>query len=107
MANQTLLLKGESMPFVFDRSGESIDGWICNIQIKKFPTDGSNDYNFVPRLVEPDTSEENWPGILTSADIVALTANGPFRLVGLLTSALTGEQEQVPLRFHVAQSWAA
>ena len=103
----TRLLKGESLPFIFDRSGESIQGWECNISVKKFQSDGPNDYNFAPRLIQPDLTENEWPGFLTSTEIDDLTENGTFRLIGLLTNSSTDEEEQVPLRFFVGQSWAS
>ncbi len=103
----TVLRRGESLPFVFDRSGESIVDWTCEIQVKKFPTDGSNDYAFVPRFITPDTASNDFPGFLTSSEINALTENGLFRLIGLLENTETDEQEQIELRFDLTQSWAA
>lgn len=101
----TQLLKGESLPFIFDRDGKSIAGWICNISVKKFQSDGPNDYGIAPR--EIPSVDNVWPGFLTSTEIDSLTENGTFRLIGLLTNSSTDEQEQVPLRFYIGPSWAS
>ncbi len=103
MANGfTILRQGESLPFVFDRSGESIEGWICTIEIKRFPSDTSL---ITPRIIAP--VDRTWPGFLTSDETAALAVNG-YRLIGVLTNASTNEEEQITetTRFNVTNSWA-
>ena len=100
MANEiTIIQKGESLPFVFDRSGNSIAGWICTINVKQFQADSSQ----VTRVIVPDGT--TWPGFLTSAETDALTPNGLYRIIGLLTNSGTNEEEQVPIRFNLTGAW--
>ncbi len=98
----TIIRQGESLPFIFDRSGVSIEGWICTIEIKRFPSDTSL---ITPRVITPDG--RTWPGFLTSDETAALDVNG-YRLIGVLTNATTNEQEQImeTTRFNITDSWA-
>ena len=101
MGNQIALIeKGSSLPFIFDRGGESIEGWICEINVKQFPADTSQ----ITRVIAPDG--RTWPGFLTSSETDLLTPIGLYRIIGLLTNASTGEEEQVPVRFNLADAWA-
>jgi len=96
----TLIKKGESLPFVFDRGGATIAGWVCTIKVAKYP----DDTPAVDRVIVP-TGEE-WDGFLTPAETAALAATGLWRLLGVLTNASTGERESVPVRFNLAEAWA-
>lgn len=103
MANGfTIIRQGESLPFIFDRSGESIEGWICTIEIKTFTSDTSL---ITPRIISPNGRE--WPGFLTSDETAALPVNG-YRLIGVLTNATNNEEEQImeTTRFNITDSWA-
>lgn len=104
----TAIQVGESLPFKFDRGGDSIDGWTCTIFLKKFPTDteiltGSG------RVIPPDTGERSWPGFLTNSETGVLvpggTHKGLYFLTGLLVNLTTDEVEEVPVRFRVTKSW--
>ena len=95
-----IIRKGGSLPFRFDRGDLTIEGWICNIRVKKFPDDGSS----ISRLIE--TRAGGWPGLLTSAETDTLSI-GTFRLIGVLTNATTDEEEQILRRFNITESWAA
>ena len=102
MGNEiTVVRKGESLPFVFDRAGESIDGWVCTIEVKKVPSDSS----LITRVITPDG--DTWPGFLTSTETSAL-AIGTYRLIGALTNSSTNEEEQITetTRFNITDSWA-
>lgn len=101
-AEITIIKQGESLPFEFDRSGEDITDWICEIEIKQFTSDASF---ITKREITPDNTSESWPGFLTSTETSAL-ANGLYRLIGILTNSTTDEEEQVPIRFQVSDSWA-
>jgi hypothetical protein len=90
---------GESLPFSFDRSGASITGWTCQINVKNFPQDTA----IIQRTIEPETSA-GWTGFLTSTETAALS-NGLFYLIALLDNATTDEEEQVPVRFQVSTPW--
>ena len=102
MSNQvTIISKGESVPFIFDRGGQSIENWICTIEVKKLPGD-------VPTITREITpSGGAWPGFLTSAE-TALLDLGLYRLNGILTNSTTDEEEQISqtTRFKVGDSWA-
>ncbi len=101
MVNEiTILRKGESLPFVFDRSGQTIEGWICTINVKVFPSDTP----LITRTVDP--VERTWPGFLTSAETAGLDS-GIYRLTGVLTNSSTDEEEQIPIRFNITETWAA
>lgn len=94
-----IVRQGGSVPFVFDRDGESIDGWICTINVKIF----KNDSSVITRVITEE--DDTWPGFLTSTETDAL-ALGMYRLIGVLTNASTNEEEQVVLRFNLIQKWA-
>ena len=93
--------KGESVPFIFDRGGESIEGWVCTINVKRLNADASS----ITRVIPP--VGDTWPGFLTSTETDTLTTGGkPYRLIGILTNAATGEEEQVTkIRFNITESW--
>lgn len=99
MASQmNTVRKGGSLPFVFNRDGESIDGWTCTIKVKKFPGDAAS----VSRVIESVDNE--WPGYLTSTETDALTPNGEWMLFGEITNA-SEDREQTPIiRFSLSEA---
>jgi len=99
MADQmSTVRKGGSFPFVFDRSGETIDGWICTIKVKKYP----GDTPAISRVIEAVDNE--WPGYLTSSETAALTFSGETMLFGEITNA-SEDREQTPIiRFSLAET---
>lgn len=100
MGNEIRILRqGESLPFVFDRSGESIEGWVCTINVKVF----ADDTALISRVIAP--VDRTWPGFLTSAETGALNV-GIYRLTGVLTNSTTDEEEQIPIRFNITDTWA-
>lgn len=102
MSNEiTIISQGESVPFLFDRGGQSIEDWICTIEVKKLPSDVAS----ITRVITP--VDGAWPGFLTSTETSAL-ALGLFRLNGILTNPTTDEEEQVTqtTRFKVGDNWA-
>ena len=101
MTGFRIVRQGESIPFIFDRDGESIDGWVCTINVKQYPTDTSE----ITRVILPDTACNQWEGLLTSADVATLSQKD-YRLVGVLTNTTTGEEEQPVIRFRVTAGWA-
>lgn len=94
-----LIKKGESLPFLFDRDGQDVDGWVCTINVSQYP----GDVPAISRVVEPTGNE--WEGFLTSAETAALPALGVWRLIGVLTNATTDEDESVPVRFKLSEAW--
>lgn len=100
MVKFPVVRKGESLPFVFDRGGESVVGWTCTIEVKKFPGDTSLITRVIPLV------NNKWPGFLTSGETDTLDP-GPYRLIGLLENTGTNEEEQVILRFNITDTWTA
>ena len=90
--------KGRSLPFVFDRSGEDISGWICTIEVKQFP----GDTPAITRVIEPDGRE--WPGFLTSTETAALDPIGEWMLIGVITNAAENRAEYPIIRFSLAEA---
>jgi len=99
-----VIQQGESLPFSFDRGGESLDDYICTIFVKEFPN-GSVLITRVIPLGENELGEAAWVGFLTSTETAALAVS-LFYLTGKLTNSLTDEEEQVPIRFKVSKVWA-
>ncbi len=103
MARIPSLREDGSLPFIFDRSGMSLSGWILNIFVKQF-IDG-------PVLIGPiqiaNTDPLFWEGYLTSTEtsVLAPSAESPYYLIGLMTNAQTDEKQEDELRFHVGESW--
>lgn len=99
----TPVRKGESFPFSFDLVGgsddNSIDDWVCTIEVKKFPGDTAS----ISRVITPTGSV--WSGFLTQAETSAL-AIGTYRLIGVLTNSTTDEEQQIPVRFNITDTWA-
>ncbi len=101
MTRITVRRKGASIPFTFDRDGESIEGFICTIKVKQFDSDAA----LISRVITPTGDE--WTGFLTSTETDALAASITYRFFGILTNAATDEEEQVETRFSLTASWAA
>lgn len=100
MAKIPIVRKGENLPFEFDRADESIDGWVCTVEVKKFTSDTA----LISRVISP--TGQAWISFLSSTDTTAL-AIGLYRLIAVLTNASTDEEEQIALRFNVTESWAS
>jgi hypothetical protein len=93
--------KGDSFPFVFDRDGETTEGWICTIHVKEFKSDAS----LITRVIPLDANNQ-WSGYLTSTETDTLTAPTLYRLIAILTNAANVEEEQVLVRFQLNEAWA-
>jgi hypothetical protein len=83
---------------VFDRDGESLDGWVCEIFLKRFP----GDEPIVCRVIT--AVDDEWPGTLTQFETKSLSV-GHHTLIGKFTNETTDEEEQDTIRFNVAQAW--
>ena len=90
---------GESLPFEFDRAGNSITGWICTIDLKQFPDDSSIVSRVVPSVVN------SWPGFLTQSETTGLSA-GLHYLNTKLVNVDNDEEEAIPVRFSITKAWA-
>lgn len=94
----TTIKQGESFDFEFDRNGESIAGWVCTINLKKFPDDTA----IINRVITP--TGDVWSGTLTNDDTKDLDVS-QYLLIGKLTNESTGENEQDIIRFYVSKGW--
>lgn len=90
--------RGRSLPFVFDRDGESLDGWVLTINVQQHPGDTPD----ISRVIEADGLE--WPGFLTSTETAALATIGTWMLIGTITNASEDRAEYPIIRFHVAEA---
>jgi hypothetical protein len=91
---------GESLPFKFDRGGESLSGWTCTITAKQYPGDTAT----INRVIPLDDSGLAWSGYLT-ADETSPLAPGLWFLTASLVNLDNNEMEQIPVRFGVAPAW--
>jgi hypothetical protein len=91
----TTIKQGESLDYEFDRDGESIAGWVCTINLKQYP----DDTPIIKRVITP--TGDVWSGTLTNQDTKNLDV-GQYLLIGKLTNASTGENEQDIIRFYVS-----
>jgi hypothetical protein len=100
--------QGESLPFKFDRGGDSIVNWTCTISWKQFPADAATP---TPRIVAPAADGLSWTGFLTNTETDGLAINtagvgGLWWLTATLFNVVTDELEQIPVRFNVTEKWA-
>ena len=100
LAKITSIQKGESLPFSFDRGGESLGGWTCVIEVRRYPGDAA----IVARTITP--ADNKWSGFLTQTETAAFTSLGLHYLIARLSKTATDEEEQIPLRFHVQEAMA-
>lgn len=103
MSRITGIRQGEDLEFVFDLDGEDITGWICTIEVKRFPSDAP----LIQRVIPP--KERAWPGFLDSGEtsLLAVSSTSPYYLTGILTNASTDQERQIPRRFNVTEPWAS
>lgn len=101
MSKIPILEPGESIPFVFDRGANSIDGWTCTVSVKQKPSDTSF---ITPRVIAPTNSV--WEGFLTQTELNGL-ASGLYFVIALLQNTTTDEEEVVRerTRFRITEAW--
>ena len=92
---------GDSIPFVFDRAGQSLDGWVCTIFVKTFP----GDVTLVDRIIT--AAGTVWEGFLTSTETLAMGV-GDFRLIAKMVKAATDKRETASQvnRFRLSEAYA-
>ncbi len=111
MSKIRTLRRGESLPFSFDRGGESTDGFICTLNVAQFPGDTPTISRVIPLSTNSDTGNAEWSGLITSAESDTLTNNVDSSLwwaIGILSNTTTGEEEQIAqgsVRFNVSRTW--
>ena len=99
---------GESLPFTFDRGGESIEGWICTLNVLQFPGDTPK----ISRVIPSNVCDKNWPGFLTSTEtneLIEEINHNLWMAIGVLTKSSTDEEEQIAqgtVRFSLTEEWA-
>lgn len=99
--NQIIRIQqGESLPFKFDRGGESIAGWTCTITVKQYPGDTASISRVIPAV------GLEWPGFLTTTETGSL-APGLWFLTASLINLADNTLEEIPVRFGVAKSWTS
>lgn len=105
MAKIKVIRQGESLPFVFDRGGEDITGFVCTIFVKQFPGNVSS----ITRIIEPSVNEKTgfgqFAGFLTQTETSALEI-GLWIINAKLVKADTDEEEAIPVRFTIVVPWA-
>jgi len=94
----TVIRQGGDLSFVFDRDGEDITGFVCTVEVKKFPADTA----IISRIIPP--VNEEWPGFLTSTETAALAVD-TYWLIAQLKNSTTDEERQIPERFQVSKAW--
>jgi len=111
MSKISIVQKGESLPFVFDRGDETTDGFICTIFVKQVPADAATVSRVIPLTTTVNVRGETvpaWVGLLTSSEMntIGSVGLGLWYIIAVLTNLNTGEEEQIPVRFSVAEAWA-
>lgn len=96
----TTIRQGGDLPFVFDRDGESIEGFICTVTVKQVPGTATSIADFVVEAVG-----NTWPGSLTPEQTADLNP-GTYYLVAKITNAANEEDRQIPERFHVTRRFS-
>lgn len=91
--------QGVSLPFTFDLDGDDVTGWICTINVMRFP----GDTPAITRVITPTAN--TWTGYLTATETAALTPTGQWRLVGNLTNASTDQADEVVQRFSLQEAY--
>lgn len=102
MAKIVTIQPGESLPFSFDRGGNSISGWTCVMTVKQYPGGPV----MIQRTITPN-SKNKWAGFLTQTETSGLT-KGLYYMEAKLTNSTTDEEEAIVngnTRFHVSPAW--
>jgi len=100
MSAPLICKQGESSPTItFDRNGESLAGWTCLMEVKRFKSDSSA---LVSRLVTAVGNE--WPTFLTQTETAAFDV-GHHVILGKLSKTATDEEEQKKLTIHISEAW--
>lgn len=98
--------KGESLDFSFDRGDESIEDFVCTLNVLQYP----GDTPAISRVITPVNNI--WSGIITSTETDGLTSDittNQWWAVGVLTKAADDEEEQIAqntVRFDLKEKWA-
>lgn len=99
MSTPNIIQRGESFPFVFDRGGEPIDGWLCTIFVKRYPGNTAS----ISRAITPTNGV--WSGFLTAAETTPLPISQQI-ITAKLTNASTNKAEEQSIKFYVSSPWA-
>ena len=100
MSGLLSMKQGESSPeIVFDRGGESLAGWTCQFELKRFKSDSSS---IISRAVTAVGDE--WPTFITQSESSSLVV-GHHVILGKLYKTSTDEEEQKVIPIHVTGAW--
>lgn len=91
--------QGESLDFEFDLDGESTSGWVCTLNLKRYP----DDKTLINRVVT--STDDVWSGHLTATETKNLNV-AQYMLIAKLVNASTNEKDQDFKRFYVTKKWA-
>jgi len=105
--------KGETLSFTFDRGGESIAGYTCEIEVVRFPGDTPPISRFISE--DPNSSNPQWASFLTKTETAALAlvdtdqnkSTGLYRIIASILNTATGDLTKaiVPIRFNLTTAW--
>lgn len=91
--------QGESFDFFFDLNGESLTGWTCQVEVKRFKTDSSA---LVSRAVTATGTK--FETFLTQTETAAFVV-GHHVIIGRLSKTSTDEEDQQEITIHVTGAW--
>lgn len=91
--------QGGTVSVAFDRGGESLSGWTCQLIIKKFPGSTPD----VDRAITAVGGE--WPTFITQTESALLDV-AVYYMIGKMANTTTDEEQQVELRLMVQPAWA-
>ena len=94
-----LFKQGEDVPFQYDRGGESISGWTCNVTVKQYPGGPT----LVSRAIT--ATDGKFKGFLTQSETSGFGV-GLHYLIGKLSNTTTDEEEVIESRFHIGKAWS-
>jgi hypothetical protein len=94
-----VIKQGESLDFEFDLNGDSTSGWVCTLNLKKFPDDTTR----INRVVT--AKDDKWTSFLTATETKNLDV-AQYMLIAKLVKASTNEKDQQIKRFYVTKKWS-
>jgi len=93
-----IIKQGESLPFVFDLDGESTSGWVCTLNLKRYPDDTTSINRTITAI------DDKWTGFLTNDETEDLLVS-QYTLTANLVKATTDEKDVKTKRFYVSRAW--
>jgi len=91
--------QGESLDFCFDRGGNSITGWTCQLTVKLRATSPIS----IQRNITP--TNDKWKGYITKSESEGLDP-GTYFMTAKLTNATTDQEEVIVDRLNVSPKYS-